>query len=365
MMLPEWMEQAIDPDRLPRTNATGPRVAGRIKVLPEDFAVDEVPAYPFEGDGPHVYLRDEKCDLAGPELLRRMSRALGVPEGELGMAGTKDRRAVTRQWISVPESCAGRLDELTGVEGIRVLETTRHRHKLRTGHLRGNRFDILVREADPAAAESLHEVAAIVSARGFPNLFGVQRFGREGASLRTALGCLEAPQRFRRLRPFERRMVASSLQSTLFNAWVAERIGRGLDRTVLAGDLMSKADSGGIFYAVDVPIEQARLDAGETRISGPMFGKSMMAARDEAGAFEQSILDRAGLVPESFQAFASLAEGTRRPLFVRPEELSVEPDPDGVRIRVFLPKGTYATVLLREFMTSPPAPGAESHDVDL
>lgn len=150
----QFLANGVDMEALPHAAPGCPRINGRIKERPEDFVVEEVPAYPFAGSGDHLLLYIEKRDVAGGDMLRLVGKALGVRDTDIGTAGTKDRRAVTRQWISVPAQAAaaveaGRLNgpEAGGPTGISLLEMTRHTNKLKAGHLKGNRFRILVRDA--------------------------------------------------------------------------------------------------------------------------------------------------------------------------------------------------------------------------
>lgn len=355
----EYLLRASDLDSLPRALPEAPRVAARIKDRPADFVVEEVPAYLPAGEGSHLFLWVEKRDCSGGDLLRRLAAVLGIPVADIGYAGTKDRRAVTRQWLSVPESCERVVSAGVALEGVRVLGVARHRNKLRLGHLRGNRFRILLRGADPAGVPDLAHTAEDLTRSGFPNFFGVQRFGRRGESVALGLdllaaGTFDAPG-FARIGRFERRMALSAVQSALFNLVLRERMVRGLARTVLAGDILARADSGGLFEAVAPEVEQARLDAGEVVLTGPIFGHRSRLASGEPGAIERAVLAEAGLDPSSFRAFTSLARGTRRPFHVRPEDVRVEADPAGIVVSFFLPKGTYASVMLREFVL----PGAE------
>lgn len=359
----EDLLDAANLNDLPRSCPDRPRVGARIKAEPEDFEVEEIAAYAPSGQGDHLYLWIEKRDRSGGDLLRRVANALGLAPQDVGSAGTKDRRAVTRQWLSVPADREARLGHLAGVEGVRILTTARHDNKLRTGHLAGNRFRILLRGAPRDHLEAARQTAAILAETGFLNLFGSQRFGRQMDTLRTGLALMGGAEGGRRPRlgRLEYRMVVSSIQSALFNRYVAERVAQGLDRTVLAGDVLGKVATGGLFRAEDVPVEQARLDSGETRLTGPIYGHRMMAAIDDAGRFEAQILDAAGLSLEAFKVFGALAEGTRRPLRVRPAEFLVHPHADGILLEFSLPKGCYASVLLREFVTD--ATGTDDADL--
>ncbi len=356
----QFLANGVDMEALPHAAPGCPRINGRIKERPEDFVVEEVPAYPFAGSGDHLLLYIEKRDVAGGDMLRLVGKALGVRDTDIGTAGTKDRRAVTRQWISVPAQAAaaveaGRLNgpEAGGPTGISLLEMTRHTNKLKAGHLKGNRFRILVRDANPDAIPELTMAAEIISRNGFPNIFGSQRFGRNSDNLATGMALLGmGPDGGRRPRlgNFERRMSISAIQSALFNIWVKARYEDGLTRKVLEGDVMAKTATGGMFVCTDSQTDQARFDTGEIGITGPMFGSKMMAAAAAAGLREEAILTAAGMDAHSFDAAGKLAEGTRRDLVVIPEDLSVQGTGEGILFSFFLPKGCYASVLMREFV---------------
>jgi tRNA pseudouridine13 synthase len=346
-----------------------PGIGGRIKQSPEDFEVEEIPAYEPSGQGEFLYLWIEKRDLGADYFFRQIARRLDIPLNEVGAAGMKDRHALTRQMISVPASAEDRLVHLEG-DGIRLLKVSRHVNKLRPGHLHGNRFRILIRNVN-----STNDLAALIERlrnSGLPNYYGPQRFGRDGETVQLGLAQLGAlmqprspgqksspsesgeseakPARSRRLSPWLRRLALSAAQSALFNYCLGRRLADGLFRRVLAGDVMAKWPYGGLFVADDVQREQARFDARETVTTGPMFGRKMFAAGGEARQREEAVLADAGLTPSSFAGFGKLLQGTRRKNLVYLDDLHVSEEAEGVRMCVSLPAGSYATVLLREFM---------------
>ncbi len=147
----------------------------------EDFQVEELPLYPAAGEGEHLMFRLEKRGLSTLQALGRLSRALDVPRRSFGYAGLKDARALTRQAITV----AGvRPEELAALDlpGLLIDRIERHPHKLRVGHLAGNRFRLRLRGL---AGESLAVAEAVlerVLSRGLPNYAGPQRFGWSGRS---------------------------------------------------------------------------------------------------------------------------------------------------------------------------------------
>ncbi len=345
---------ALDP---PLLTPDLPGVGGRIKVRSDDFEVEEVPSYEPSGEGDHLYLWVEKRDL-GPEFFARtIAQRLGVHAGAVGTAGLKDRHAVTRQWVSVPKEAEPRLKNLDG-DGIRVLTVSRHVNKLKPGHLRGNRFRLLVRGADATKADAFAAVAERLRSHGMPNYYGPQRFGRDGSTLDLGFRCLAGRQR-RRVRPFQFKFALSAVQSLFFNDYLGRRLTDGLLRTGLPGDVMMKWPAGGIFVAEDVPAEQERFDRRETVTAGPMFGGRMYPAQGVAAEREARVLSDNGMTTEAFAGVGKLMSGTRRHNLVYLDDLTAEWEPDGLRLAFTLPSGCYATVLLREVMKSPAASGDE------
>ena len=326
-----------------------PGCGGRIRARDDDFEVEEVPSYEPCGTGDHLFLWVEKRGMAPEFFARQLAQRLGVPAGAVGTAGLKDRYAVTRQWVSVPKEAEAKLGRADG-DGIRVLKTGRHTNKLKPGHLRGNRFHILIRDADRNAP--VDAILDRIRTQGLPNFYGPQRFGWGGSTVELGLQCL-AGKASRRLRPFVFRFALSAVQSLLFNDALARRMRDGLYRTVLAGDVLAKWPLGGLFVAEDAAAEQARFDVREVVTAGPMFGRKTFPAAGVAAEREAVVLGDNGLSPRSFDGFGKLVLGTRRHNLVYLDDLAAAWEPDGLRLSFTLPAGSYATVLLAEVMKAP------------
>jgi tRNA pseudouridine13 synthase len=323
-----------------------PAIHGRLKDAPEDFFVEELPAYAPSGSGEHLYLWIEKRELNTPDAARALARALGTNLEEAGWAGLKDRRAITRQWLSFHHAATPRPEDLA-LENVRVLEVSRHVNKLRTGHLRGNRF--CLRLADVPAGQEQHaeQCLALLQARGLPNFYGAQRFGHGGRNLHSAydfiVGTARPPQK-----PFLRKLFMSALQAGLFNAWLTARIEQGLFDRVLPGEVLRKEESGGLFVSSDPELDQERSQRWEISTTGPMFGSRMKAPTADALALEDSILARFGVTPAQLARAAKYGEGSRRVARVRPDGARVVRTGDDLELTFSLPKGSYATVLVEE-----------------
>jgi tRNA pseudouridine13 synthase len=348
----------FDPLKPPPLVTAGlPGIGGRVKAVPEDFEVEEIPAYQPSGAGDFLYLWIEKRDMGAEYFVRQVARRLGVAPGEVGSAGLKDRRAVTRQMVSVPAQVEDRLSQLDG-EGIRVLSVSRHGNKLRPGHLHGNRFRILVRDTDPAAGARLAALLERLRSDGLANFYGPQRFGKGGETVHLGLGLLRGTAKGAR-NPFLRKLALSAAQSALFNHYLARRMADGLLRRVLPGDVMAKWPFGGMFVAEDLAEEQARLEAREIVPAGPIFGRKTFRAAADAAAREEQVLQDAGLMPAAFTGFGKLLPGTRRHNLAYLDDLAAGLEAEGVRLTFTLPAGSYATVLLGEITKSANVPFEE------
>jgi tRNA pseudouridine13 synthase len=337
-----------------------PGCGGQLRSSPADFEVEEIPAYLPCGSGEHVYLWIEKTDLTTPEAIRRLSRALGVDPGGCGSAGLKDRHARTRQWLSFPRPTTPELAQALNVDGVKVLRATRHHNKLKTGHLRGNRFRLVIRGVDGGAAlaaERARSVLAVLSRPpGMPNWYGAQRFGIHGDNALRGAALLRGeritpPPRDGR----EKRFLLSAWQSSLFNRVLAERLTRGELAQVVPGDLLQVVASGGLFASEAPELERERIREGEIVPTGPMFGARMPRPKpgSEAAAREEAILAAEHLSESMLGARHDLVSGTRRALCVRVGEPTVETvAEDAISITFSLPSGSYATVVAAEVMKS-------------
>ena len=121
---------------------------------------------------------------------------------------------------------------------------------------------------------------------------------------------------------------------------------RGWFARALRGDLVKKLDTGGLFEVADEGEAQARVDRREITCTGPIYGARMRWAGGTPGDLEHEVLDRSG-VAVAVLARARLA-GSRRAARIFVEEVSIEVEGDGLRLAFRLPKGAYATNVLRE-----------------
>lgn len=385
-----------------------PGTGGRYKEQPEDFLVEEIPLYPCSGSGEHCYLWIEKEGITTRDLLRQLSRGLNLKERDLGYAGLKDAKALTRQQISIPANREGRLARLK-LRRAKILSTNRHDNKLRLGHLAGNRFSIRLRETHVDALARAEAILNRLQTDGVPNRFGEQRYGILNNSHR--LGqlilqkdydrfCLEligdpqqitnpqwqqAAQEFRAghleraletlpngMRDEQRllqslkngtspeesvlnlprsllRLFLSAYQSHLFDHLLEQRI-PSLNQ-IESGDLAVKHVNGACFLVTDATLEQVRADQFEISPSAPLFGHKVLLAEGSPGERERQLLAREGLSLKDMKLGEGLSmPGERRPLRVPLGNARALSTTDGLQIDFSLPKGCYATSVLLELM---------------
>ncbi len=342
-------------------------MGGQLQAQPDDFQVEELPAYEACGEGEHLFVRIEKTGLSTPEVARRLANQLGIAKRDVSYAGLKDRQSRARQLFCVPSRVEANLAQLE-IPQVRILEWKRHRNKLRTGHLAGNRFRIRVcNVADAAAGRA---VLDRLRTHGLPNYFGPQRFGvaRQNAPAGKALLRGEAvqadaegtlaprakPRPTGRIDRFLRKLYLSAYQSLLFNRALASRIGQGTFARALPGEVMRRLDSGGLFVCEDAQADQARLERFEISPAGPLFGPKMMLARGEVARAEEELLAAEGISLEDFRRGGGETEGGRRAYRLPLPLVEMSAAGADVWLEFELPKGSYATALLRELMGGEP-----------
>lgn len=397
-------------------------IGGRLKSRPEDFIVFEVLSKSaFKGPCLLYLLKKREWDTM--VAVKEIAKRIGIHYSEIGFAGTKDRHAVTYQFISI---CRPELKERLDSIEIRDIELTfaGYGKSLKLGSLIGNRFRIAVRDIGENALERTREILEELRSKGgFPNYFGYQRFGERRvinhevgkllirgrfeeaallflgehdgsmvgdearASFKETGDVERAIEEFPKFLRYERamlyryretgswkkafavlprpivRLFIHSYQSYLFNLALSRRIEEDLPlNEPLVGDIVCQVKHGipqrtRTYRVTDSNLDFVRrkVKEGEAMVTGPLFGFHMRRAGGLMGRIEEEILESEGISLEDFRmkALKILAEpGGRRELLIRPRGFKYRYSPEeGVMLfKFFLPRGTYATSVLREIM---------------
>lgn len=332
-------------DALPRAYG-GPSGRGRLRQHPEDFLVDELLGFAPDGEGEHALLRIRKTGANTEWVARRLAAFAGMTSAAVGYAGLKDRHALATQWFSVHTPRRQPDWGAFQAEGVEILESHRHRRKLRRGALQCNRFAVRIRDltADSGAFERRW---SMVTELGAPNYFGPQRFGRGEGNLHAAQVLFAG--KARRASRHLRGLWLSAARSQLFNEVLAERVKRGDWDQPIAGDRMQLAGSHSHFL-LEAPTDdaRARTRAFDLDPTGPLWGAGELDTAGDAAALERLVMQD---FPEWTEGLARAGlDQERRPLRLRPVATELAIADRVVELLFTLPAGGFATAVLRELV---------------
>ncbi|UKE84835.1 tRNA pseudouridine(13) synthase TruD [Pectobacterium colocasium] len=327
-----------------------PQATGSLKSAAEDFVVVEDLGFQPDGDGEHVLLRVRKRGCNTQFVAEMLAKFARLPLRAVSYAGLKDRHAVTEQWfcLHMPGKDTPDFSSLA-LEGCDVLESARHRRKLRIGTLRGNYFTLVLRQVSDR--REVDARLTLIAANGVPNYFGSQRFGRNGNNLEQAR--LWANNDIRVKERNKRSFYLSASRSAMFNQVASARLAGEQAKTVLSGDVLQLTGRGSWFVAKPDELEalQARLDAGELQITAPLPGDGELGTQDDAREFEEQAL--AGQETLWSLVKRERVESSRRAILLYPQQMHWEWQDDAtVEVKFWLPAGSFATSVVRELLHS-------------
>lgn len=399
-------------------------IKGQIRTKNEDFYVEEIPETHPSGEGPNTWLWIEKNGRTTLEVVLDIARELKINRKQMGFAGMKDKKAVTRQWICISNKTP---EELQGIEDklhhVKIINITPNQKKLRMGQLVGNKFRLMIRDmGDPeAAAQEAEEILGELKERGVPNYYGYQRFGKDRPNthlvgkalikggvkeavdryvghpydtepqhiqaarrfydegeLEESLESMPSGMRYEKMmlhalikekkkkgelneksytlalrsipKPLSR-MFVHAYQSYLFNKVVSERTKLGIDQYV-KGDILIDNEEHLIHEFKEEEIDE-EIKNFQAHPSAPLYGSKVPLAGGKLGEMEQKILDEENLKLEDFtvpQMPKLGSHGIRRAMRFKIWDIAAEATDEGVMVSFSIPKGCYATAVLREIM---------------
>ncbi len=177
------MESPVRPEvgkesYLSKTNG----ISGKLREIPEDFIVNEIIenkhrahwawAQPSD-NGKHCIVKVTANNWDTHVLVKEISKRLNIGQKAIGFAGTKDKRALTTQHLSIMSS-PKKISEIN-LENVYIKFLHKSVKPVRLGNLVGNEFKIKISQSsndEGTIANILEELK-----QGFPNYFGIQRFG--------------------------------------------------------------------------------------------------------------------------------------------------------------------------------------------
>ena len=150
-----------------------------LRVKPEDFLVKEIPSYPPEKkDGKFTIAEITSTSWETNLLLRELSGRLHISKKRINFAGTKDKRAKTTQIMSFYNIPVEKIKEIK-IKDVEIKNIYQSDKPVKLGNLNGNYFEIIIRNINQQIKpEKVTEIFSVIQNNGgFPNFFGIQRFG--------------------------------------------------------------------------------------------------------------------------------------------------------------------------------------------
>jgi len=323
-----------------------PVLRARMRASEEDFFVEEIAGFDPYGEGEHLLLTVQKRGMTTAAIAKHLARWAGVAEMSIGYAGMKDRHAVTRQRFSVhlPKRVAPEI-ALLETGQLSVLESAWHNRKLPRGALAGNRFVLVLRDVD-GEREAVDARLAQIAARGLPNWFGEQRFGRGGDNVASALSMFAG----RRVQRDQRSMLLSAARSELFNRVLAVRVRDASWDQAMDGEVWILSGSRSVFGPEPfTEVLESRLAGFDIHPSGPLWGAGEPRSTGACLELEQIVLATEDAMALRTGLEEAGMKQERRALRLIAADLTWEWTAENALSLAFsLPPGSYATALLQE-----------------
>lgn len=359
-----------------------PQLRATLKQEFSDFRVDEELGFSFTEEGEHICILVKKTDLSTIEVVKRLSEVTGARRSSIGYAGMKDKRGECTQWFSVQlaapeERCLQDFEN----PSLQILETHRNSRKIRIGSHKSNHFQIRLRDCIGLQSD-FDERLRRIELTGVPNYFGSQRFGRQMSNMTQVQelmiaeldksAAMDSGSTSSKKR-FKRGMLYSAARSYLFNQLLSRRLEDNTWSKYISGDVLNLNGTDRCFVLHD-PSEwdqemQRRLDQFDIHITGVLPGltdvKDKYVSSGESADIEDAVCKQYGILLEGLKCCGLKA--SRRAFRFLPGKLkwqwlAVRDESDGavldesgntgsgqdLQLDFSLPKGAYATSLLRE-----------------
>lgn len=323
----------------------------KFKVHSTDFIVRETLSFTPEGEGTHAYLYIEKTNTNTEWLARQLARFAGVEAREIGYAGLKDRNAVTSQWFSINLEITDEPDwDEFQLDGVKILEKTLHRKKLKRGAIKYNDFEIVLRDIEHVSKDELVQAVNKIKASGVPNYFAQQRFGHDYNNLTRAAQWFDGSIKIKKRA--DKSMVLSAARSMVFNEMLSQRIQQNGWDTLLSGDIMMLSGTHSIFPAAEITDDlYQRFHQGDIHPTAALWGRGRLSSENQLLTLEQQVADS---LPQWCAALEKQGlKQERRAARLFPGNLSIAFADDSLKqvsLTFSLPTGAYATAVLREII---------------
>ncbi len=316
-----------------------------LKHLPEDFMVEEISIVPEFKPGPYHYLCLSKKSYPTMKACQIIADFLHLPLSAVGFAGNKDKMAVTKQLISIKTTrdLTSLLERFkTGDIALEYIGAGEE--PVVMGHLRGNRFVIVVRRftQQPQALTR------------FINLFGDQRFSKNNSEI----GKLLIKQQFKE--------ALALIDNPIAHHYLEEHPANAVDALRQIPKQLLKiyvhAYQSMLFNKTITQFLDGKKSDGVENQMVQLIGFGYECENAEIDAIIKKLLDKEGITGRDFiiRALPDIScEGGERALFADVHDLEIGPLEDdefhsGTKkctLKFWLDKGCYATEAVKQMFS--------------
>ncbi len=338
----------------------------KIKENPEDFEVEEVPIIKLKEKGAHKVYMMTKRDISTQKAIEEIKKRYNLKNKQIGYAGAKDKRAVTKQWISIKWNKPNKTIELPSIKLKLVGESN---ERILLGNLKGNKFKIKIKELNEDEIKELNKIKN-KNEEYMPNYFGEQRFSKNNEKIGELIikrKFREAADMISKTEPKVKKFIDEkpndslgairqlprqtaliyihSFQSLIFNKALSRIIENYCTRT--ASIKLGREN-------LKTSRELEKLKFTEIPIIG--FGTKINGYKDDIKRVTKEIMEEYAITEKDFlirEAPDLSVEGTTRKAVVEIKNLSIRTNSKEktALLQFELPKGSYATVAIKQLTT--------------
>jgi len=350
-------------------------VQAKLKHKVEDFIVEEIgdkwdakiskefkqPEIIINKNEPKDFLwcEMEKRDIDHFTAIKEVAQKLGKRRGEIGYAGTKDKRAITSQRISIFQPDIEKI-KLFNHPNIILKNFKWNKRKIKMGYLEANHFKIILRDIDKKDAIKISN--KIRKKDWFPNYFGPQRFGINGNNIK--IGNLILKRKFKEA--IKEISDDNLRQKEIFQYYLSRNpnsfveVIKKADRKTMLMYIHSVQSK--IFNKIlEQALEEGLNFTKQGQTSCLLMGYKSRFFNGRLGEIEQQVLASHNLNLEDFDIKEIpylRIKGSFRKAITEIKDLEAEIEDDEefegskkIKLEFTLPSGVYATTFLENFFT--------------
>jgi tRNA pseudouridine13 synthase len=153
-------------------------IGGKLRTIPQDFIVEEISKYPNEKkEGNYSIAEITTINWETNHLIKELSNKLHISRKRINFAGTKDKRSKSKRLMSFFKVDNKKLNEIS-LKDVEINYLFQSDKPIKIGNLIGNKFDINIRDIKNKKISQIENIYSKIKENGgFPNYFGIQRFG--------------------------------------------------------------------------------------------------------------------------------------------------------------------------------------------